>query len=139
MVRGFIAEYLPETIRDRMDLNTLEIVKDSYVDKELAEHFSDILYKISIDGKPGFVYLLLEHKSYINKLLPFQVLRNMVKIWEQFLKQNKRAKRLPSIIPLVIYYGNTTWNVKQGLLPYLNCPESANIGNMNEITEICQH
>jgi hypothetical protein len=33
----------------------------------------------------------------------------MVRIWELFLKQNKKAKYLPVIIPLVIYHGKPRW------------------------------
>jgi hypothetical protein len=29
----------------------------------------------------------------------------MVKIWETYLKQHKRARKLPFIIPMVIYHG----------------------------------
>jgi len=48
---------------------------------------------------------------------PLQLLRNMVKIWETFLKQNKKAKKLPVIMPIVIYHGKEKWNVKNSLVP----------------------
>jgi predicted transposase/invertase (TIGR01784 family) len=112
MALGFVEEYLPPEIRKVLDLKSLEIVKDSYIDKELSEHFSDILYRINIDGKQSFVYLLFEHKSYLDRLVPFQLLRNMVKIWEQFLKQNRRAKKLPIIVPLIIYHGQKKWRLR---------------------------
>ena len=78
MALGFIEEYVPIEVRKQLDLKSLEIVKDSYIDKELSEHFSDILYMINMAGKPSFLYLLFEHKSYSDQLVQFQLLRNMV-------------------------------------------------------------
>jgi predicted transposase/invertase (TIGR01784 family) len=42
----FLANYLPQDISSLMDLKTLEICKDSFVDKHLKEHFSDLLYMV---------------------------------------------------------------------------------------------
>jgi predicted transposase/invertase (TIGR01784 family) len=75
--------------------------KESFIDKELSEHFSDILYKIKLSEKPCYIYLLFEHKSYIDPWTGFQLLRNMVKIWEQYFKQNKTADKLPVILPII--------------------------------------
>jgi predicted transposase/invertase (TIGR01784 family) len=83
----------------------------------LVEHFSDILYKIKIGGKNSFLYLLFEHKSYIDNWVSFQLLRNMVKIWEGCLKQNKRIKKLPIIVPMVIYHGKSEWQLNSSILP----------------------
>ena len=117
IAKSFIQEYLPEKLCNQFNFNTLEILKDSYIDKELSEHFSDILYKITISGKKSYIYCLFEHKSYIDSWVGFQLLRNMVKIWEGYLKQNKKAKKLPVIIPIVIYHGKEKWNLKNSILP----------------------
>jgi predicted transposase/invertase (TIGR01784 family) len=106
---GFLREYLPAPVYAQLDISTLELVKDSYVDKELTQHFSDILYKVSIAGRPSFLYLLFEHKSYVDRLVGFQLLRNMVKIWERHLKENERSRFFPVIVPIVIYHGRTKW------------------------------
>jgi predicted transposase YdaD len=82
IVKSFIVEYLPAQLHQQMDFATLEILKDSYIDKELSAHFSDILYKIKIGGAGSYLYLLFEHKSYADPRVGFQLLRNMVKIWE---------------------------------------------------------
>ncbi len=75
---GFLRDYLPMKVLSRLDAESLEITKDSYVDKELSPHYSDILYKAKIAGKPSYLYLLFEHKSYVDPLVGFQLLRNMV-------------------------------------------------------------
>jgi len=49
-----------------------------YDNKKLSQNFSDMLYRVDIRGKPSFVYLLFEHKSYMDRMIAFQFLRNMV-------------------------------------------------------------
>ncbi len=117
IAKSFIQEYLPDNLCNQFNFKTLEILKDSFIDKELSEHFSDILYKINISGKKSYIYCLFEHKSYIDSWVGFQLLRNMVKIWEGYLNQNKKAKKLPVIIPIVIYHGKEKWNLKNSIIP----------------------
>lgn len=113
--RDFLANYLPAEVVSALDLDTLEVVKDSFVDQELREHLSDIVYRIGCrdqgpEPSPAYVYLLFEHKSHPEPLVAFQLLRYMVRLWEKTLA-GKKAKRLPPIIPLVLYHGRTRWKI----------------------------
>jgi len=113
----FFKHYLPQNIHSQLDYKTLEILKDSFIDKELSQHFTDILYRIKLSGTSAFLYLLFEHKSYIDRLVGFQLLRYMVKIWENYRKQNRQAKQLPVILPFVLYHGKSKWSVSNRLKP----------------------
>lgn len=127
VIRDFLRTYLPK-IAELADLRSLELTKDSFVDKELRDHFSDLIWKVRLrkGKKEAFFYFLLEHKSYADYLVAFQVLRYMVMIWEQAVRKHeeerkKRKKegrnsprlRLPPVIPVVIYHGRTTWNISR--------------------------
>jgi len=103
-----LQNYLPEDVLKFIDLSSLEISKDSFIEKELKDYYSDLLYKISLADKPGYVYLLFEHKSYKDRLAPLQVLEYMPKIWRLHLKQHKK-KPLPVIIPMFLYHGQRKW------------------------------
>jgi len=116
--RDFFSHYLPEHILSLVDLDSLEIAKDSFIEKELSEYFSDLLYQLRLSGfrsdipqgsQAGYVYVLFEHKSFPERWIAFHLLRYQVKIWELFLKQHKRARRLPVIVPLVLYHGTRHW------------------------------
>lgn len=107
-VRGFLHHYLPADVSRIMDFESLEITKDSFVEKELSEYFSDMLYKVKLSDTPGYVYVLFEHKSYYEKYVHLQLLEYMVKIWRLCLKQNKKAP-LPVVIPLLLCHGRRFW------------------------------
>ena len=94
-----------------MDLDTLEISKDSFIEKKLAEYYSDILYKVNLtDGSQGFIYVLFEHKSYYDRFVHLQLLEYMVKIWRLYIKQNQGENlQLPIVIPLLICHARKEW------------------------------
>ncbi len=106
--------YLPGPVIDLVRLDTLEICKDSFVDKDLKDFYSDMLYKVRIGNSQGFVYFLFEHKSYLDSLIHIQLFEYMAKIWRLGLKQSKN-KKLPIVIPLVLYHGKGKWRVDKPL------------------------
>ncbi len=107
----FLTAYLPEQIKQQIDMDTLSMSQDSFVDKELRHHFSDILYTVKHRQGTLHIYVLFEHKSSPDKWIALQLLRYMVKIWELFRKQHPEKNQLPAIIPLVLYHGRSTWKI----------------------------
>ena len=114
IAKDFMNGYLPISIRNIVDLNTLDPQKDSFINKELQEVFSDLLFKVDINNKEGYIYFLFEHKSYKDKLVIFQLLRYMIEIWESKMKKQNSGE-LPVIIPLVIYHDKGEWKIKTKL------------------------
>ncbi len=107
VAQDFLRYYLPASVAELLDVSTLELHKDSFVDPDLQEHFSDLLYGVQLKGGyEGYVYVLLEHKSFPDERVAFQLLRYMVRIWEKELKQEKGLK---PIIPVVLYHGKEKW------------------------------
>ncbi|MCI5194528.1 MAG: Rpn family recombination-promoting nuclease/putative transposase [Candidatus Electrothrix sp. AU1_5] len=106
---GFLREYLPQAILRKIDLESLTAVKDSFVEKELRQHFSDLLYTVRHQEDRLYLYLLFEHKSYPDPWVGLQLLRYLVRIWEQHRKQHPKEGKLPAVVPLVLYHGRQKW------------------------------
>ncbi len=112
VAQDFLLHYLPANIRDQLNPNTIVLTKESYIDHTLREQFSDLLYLVQLNsGQDLYTYVLFEHKSYPEPLVAFQLLRYMVQIWENDLKDHN-PHPLRWIIPIVIYHGETEWNIK---------------------------
>lgn len=125
VIHNFLVEYLPPEVAAALNLDGLELQKDSFVDSQLQEHFSDLLYKCPLAGEETaevFVYLLLEHKSSSEKLTPLQLLGYMVQIWQSATPKGKGE--LPPIVPMVIYHGRSRWQVAEDFVGLFNGPES---------------
>ncbi|MFO7632953.1 MAG: Rpn family recombination-promoting nuclease/putative transposase [Caldilinea sp.] len=96
--RDFLRYYLPADVAALIDpVEPPELMRDSFVDAELREHLSDLLYRVQLYGnRDAYIYALIEHKSYPDPDVPFQCLRYMVRIWETHLRHStgwRRSKR----------------------------------------------
>jgi len=58
VAKDFLHHYLPHKIREIVNVNTLEAQKDSFINEELNEGFSDLLFSADIDGNQGYIYFL---------------------------------------------------------------------------------
>lgn len=122
----FLKSYLPKDLLNIIDMDTLEPQKDSYLNKQLKEQFTDLLFRVNISGREGYIYFLFEHKSYKDRMVIFQVLKYMIEIWESKIKDDKEKRKeeglsvdgeieIPIVIPLVVYHDEGRWNVKRTL------------------------
>jgi predicted transposase/invertase (TIGR01784 family) len=104
--------YLPEDFVETLDLTDLEIVKESFIDEELRQYFSDLLIKVRLkQGGEVFIYILLEHKSSPDDMVALQLLVYLAQIWRPNLRT--RTKPLPLVFPVVFYHGDKEWNVSR--------------------------
>lgn len=124
-----LQENLPQRVRDRLTEDLPEPQPGSYVDPNLAETYSDRLFKAWLrDGSPVFLYVLVEHKSRPEPRTPLQLIGYMQRIWLQYVEQKEdgqaeRARNLPPIVPLVIYNGKPKWSVPLSLLDCIKADE----------------
>ena len=113
----FLTNYLPEDIKKHVDLQSLKNQNGEYVDKNLKKDYSDLLYQVEINGHEGYIYFLFEHKSYEDQKVIFQLLRYMTRIWEE--RYDSKTKKVPVVIPIVIYHGRKEWKIETRLWKYL--------------------
>ena len=110
---AFFEQFLPDHILQVIDLRTLGAIQESYIDNELKEYFSDIVFEVSSrsnkDEKADIV-LLFEHKSAPDKFLLIQVGHYMFSHW---YKSIKNGEKLKVIIPVVYFQGKNRWEAPQ--------------------------
>jgi len=109
-VIDFIRGVFPEQIKNKLNFNTILIDNTSYVDEELSEIFSDIVYTCEYDKKVSIrISILFEHKSYFDKYHKIQILKYMVRIWES---ARKNRNELSPVIPVIVYHGSEVWHIR---------------------------
>lgn len=106
--RSFLELYLDPQVIKRCDLDTLSIEPNSYIDNELREKFSDIVYKLSLKDKSSsiYVYVLIEHQSSAERLMPLRILQYQIEIIQAHIAKHKQEENLPLVVPLVFYNGD---------------------------------
>ncbi len=81
-VAGEVRSVLAPALVAMLDFATLDACPGTFVDEALADAHADLLFSIELAGHPALLYLLLEHQSTVDPLMPFRMTRYMVKIWE---------------------------------------------------------
>lgn len=115
---------LPPEATAQFDADTLEVVPGTFIDAELRDLQSDLLYRVSLGGRPAFVYVLLEHQSSIDVSMPWRLLRYMVRIWERLSREYPKQQRLPVIVPVVVAHAERRWTAATSFADLLDADET---------------
>ncbi len=118
---GFLKHNLPADVAACIDFETLEPAQESFLADGLEHFFADLVFScVLTDGRPGQVYILLEHKSAPSPACALQILRYMVMLWEREKANGHPFDQLSVVIPIVIYHGTKPWDVKsiRQLIPH---------------------
>ncbi|MEM7557877.1 MAG: Rpn family recombination-promoting nuclease/putative transposase [Planctomycetota bacterium] len=124
--RGLIETQLSAQSLAEIKLETLKLQTGSFVDADLREKFSDLLFSVELANRPegaeqaeALVYFLFEHKSQSDPLTVLQLLSYIVRIWEQRVREDLP---LCPVIPLLVYHGGTAWTAARNLGELVPCP-----------------
>ena len=97
---------LPPHVVSEVDWSSLRREPGSVVDPELRETESDLLFTAHLrSGQPLLLYVLLEHQSRVDGWMALRMLRYVVRQLERWRQEHPDSKRLPLVIPLVMYHG----------------------------------
>ena len=105
----FSEAYLPDNVKNMLDLSTISIERESYVEEDLKRRFSDIVYSIKHKDNPkekAFVYALAEHQSTPDYWIALRLFKYMLLLCE---RHKKKKDKLPLVVPLVLYNGKTEY------------------------------
>ena len=100
---------LPPAVVEQLDLDALKLCPGSFVSDELRKQHTDLLYSVPLDGEEAFIYLLLEHQSKVDKLMPYRLWQYVGAIWEWYLADHEGATTLPVVIPVVLHHSEKGW------------------------------
>lgn len=110
VARELLEQHLPAAIQKIMQWDSVRPCKESYVDPDLNEKIVDALFSVNLKDKTGYIYLLAEHQSTPDKLMPFRIIEYTVKILRNHLEQYPDEKTLPLVIPIVFYNGKQRYS-----------------------------
>lgn len=100
---------LPPELAERLDLDGVTECPGDFVDADLQRRQTDVLLRVPVIGNLWFVYVLLEHQSSADRLMPLRILGYTVRIWESYIKVHPEATRLPAVIPIVVHHDRNGW------------------------------
>ncbi|EJJ3932102.1 Rpn family recombination-promoting nuclease/putative transposase [Salmonella enterica] len=105
VARDFLDIHLPTELRALCDLSTLQLESGTFVEDDLRQYASDILWSMkTTSGDDGYIHLLLEHQSSADKNMAFRQMRYAVAAMQRHLDAGH--KKLPLVIPVLFYHGS---------------------------------
>ena len=105
--KEFLSEYLPQEVKDIIDLNTIKVQKESYIEPNLTKRLSDIVYKVDAkNNQEAFIYIACEHQSSVDQLMAFRLWKYTLLLAERHLD---KKGNIPLIFPLVVYAGKAKY------------------------------
>jgi len=117
----FFKAHLPKEVLAVTDLASLELQSSSYIDDMRNESIADMLFKTIVDGHKAYLYLLVDHQSRPDELMPFRLLKYLCNVIDQDLKETD-SKRIPLILPIVVYHGKQPWNYSNAINDLVDAP-----------------
>lgn len=112
--RAFFDRHLPPRVKDLVALDEIKPTKGSFVDRSLRSHLTDMVFKAPIAGNDGYIYVLVEHQSTQERLMPFRIQKYVLEIMDHHVKSNKTDK-LPLVYPMVFYNGKPSYTQPKDL------------------------
>ena len=109
VAKDFLEWHLPSFIKDRVNLDSVETKKDSFVDENFKKLETDILFSLNFNNEQGYIYTLVEAQKKPDRFMPLRLLKYLIAIMEHHIKNNE-DKKLPTIYPLILYQGQALWN-----------------------------
>ncbi|MBF0439618.1 MAG: Rpn family recombination-promoting nuclease/putative transposase [Magnetococcales bacterium] len=109
---ALLREYLPKEIVALLAPGPPELMPGSFVSQELRPYYSDRLFRAkTLSGKSLFFYTLMEHKSYPDRKVAWQLFFGCSRFMEQQDRENPEWTLLPAIIPFILYHGSQEWKI----------------------------
>ena len=104
IARDFMLIHLPAELRAICDLSTLKLESGSFVEEDLRQYFSDVLYSLKTEaGSDSYIHVLIEHQSTPDKHMASRMFRYAVAVMQRHLDAGH--KKLPLVIPVLFYTG----------------------------------
>jgi predicted transposase/invertase (TIGR01784 family) len=100
---------LPLGLSNAVDWATLRRRPGSFVNEELSEQHTDLLFAARLGQKEAYLYLLFEHQSTADPWMLLRLLEYMARIWREHLARHEEAPKLPVIVPVVLHHSETGW------------------------------
>ncbi len=114
---------LPAAIVDRLELSALQLCNETFVGKDMRKLHVDFLYRAPLDGAEAYIYLLMEHQSTVDKLMPFRLWQYMGAIWAWYLQGHQGQTQLPVVIPMVLHHSKKGWTGPRTIRDLFMLPE----------------
>lgn len=120
-VRGLLL-IVDRDLANRIDYKRLERLNQTFILNNFKKLEADMLFVThflddsDFSDKEVVIYILIEHQSSVDQMMPFRILSYITQIWDRQYREWEKDnvpiqnRRFRPILPIVFYTGNQSWN-----------------------------
>ena len=113
LLQGFVHEKWVH----KVDFSTLEKHNGRYVSDDLRDREDDIIWRVKVQERWIYLYLLIEFQSRNDPWMALRILVYTGLLYQDLIKSGvvTTPDRLPPVFPIVVYNGEQRWTAKREL------------------------
>ncbi len=117
MVEDLLRGFVHRDFVHQLDFSTLEKLGNSYVTDDLRTRSDDIVWRVRFQDQWLYLYLLIEFQSSVDSFMAVRILNYVSLMYQDLIKtkQLPDKKKLPPVLPIVLYNGEAPWNAAQSI------------------------
>jgi predicted transposase/invertase (TIGR01784 family) len=130
MVEALVTHFFSDALGSELDFSAMTSIDPGFVTRALTRRTSDLIWKIPRDdGDDVFVILILEFQSTPDASMAMRMLNYTSLLYDHLVGSEglKDDKKLPPVLPFVIYNGASTWNAATRTEALIDVEESSNL------------
>jgi predicted transposase/invertase (TIGR01784 family) len=115
MVRDLLEGFVDGQWIAQLDLGTLERVGSTYVSDDLDARANDIVWRARCGDR--YVYISIEFQSTVEQAMALRVFSYVILLYQELQREKKElpGRRLPVVVPIVLYNGEDRWTAPEDL------------------------
>ncbi|MFP4362251.1 MAG: Rpn family recombination-promoting nuclease/putative transposase [Spirochaetia bacterium] len=116
LIKELIESFVSKDFADQLDFSVFEpMVEKSYISEEFADFADDLLVKVGLNGEEAYIYLFIEFQSTNDRFMALRMLNYIILFYMDYLKEKKEVKKLPPVLPILLYNGNSKWTAPDSI------------------------
>ncbi len=105
-----LTQFVHEDFIKDLDLSVIKPVPTEFITHLDKRLYNDILYSVKIKGREAYIYILTEFQSTNDRFMSLRFNRYITEFYFRLIKRKKIRGKLPSVFPVLVYSGKSTWN-----------------------------
>lgn len=119
---GMLAALLPPEMAAAIDFGPLRLCPGEFASRAQSTRTTDLLFETRTADHPVLLRVNLEHQGRSDHFMPLRLREYGVDDAKAWLKQHPKAKRVPLVIPVVLYHGRRPWRGPRSYADLLDLP-----------------
>ena len=124
LVQQLLEGFAPPELVELLDFSSLKLVNGSYITPSMKQREDDLVWSVSMGESTLSLYILLEFQSTVDAAMPVRMMQYVAALYESLIKEKSINPNdgLPPVFPIVLYNGDTRWQVSTNIGELINCP-----------------